>query len=482
MARRDGAARSSESDDARRHAVLVRALDEIGGPLVVLDPQLRIVAVTASAERVLGERLPLGALAPKLLWGDSAPSPMAEALAAGRPAAATIPRPCRDRGERLVHVRAVPFGQGEPREGEPREGWVLILDERPLEVDPTDAPVLFHGMWTRDPAMKRMFRIVERAARSEVRVLVRGDTGAGKELVANAIHALSSRSKGPFRAINCAALPPNLLESELFGHVRGAFTGAVRDNPGHFKLADKGTLFLDEVGEMPLDLQAKMLRVVETRSVIPVGARDPVPVDVRIVAATHRALRREVEAGRFRADLMYRLRVVPIFLPPLRARRGDVLLLTQRRIDELNARGGRQVERIAPGARAALEGYDWPGNVRELKNVLEYAFVMGEGPVLVEADLPPELSAPTAELEVGAPLANVRDVRDVRDARDVRDVRDAAPEIPGAAASSPEAARILRAIERAGGSRDRAAKMLGVSRVTLWRRMRALGLLDGAGA
>jgi transcriptional regulator with PAS, ATPase and Fis domain len=311
--------------------------------------------------------------------------------------------------------------------------------------------------------MKRMFVIVERAARSEVSVLVRGETGAGKELVASAIHALSPRGRGPFHAINCAALPPTLLESELFGHVRGAFTGAVRDNPGHFRLADKGTLFLDEVGEMPLDLQAKLLRVLETRSVIPVGGRDPVAVDTRIITATHRALRKEVEAGRFRADLMYRLRVVPIFIPALRDRPGDVMLLASRMIDRLNQRGGRRVESVAPAARALLEGHDFPGNVRELQNVLEYAYVIGDGPTLVESDLPPELSDPSVNGEALPFAANVP------------------PPLSTEPAASSEASRILRALERAGGSRDRAAKVLGCSRVTLWRRMRALGLVgDGA--
>jgi transcriptional regulator with PAS, ATPase and Fis domain len=318
-------------------------------------------------------------------------------------------------------------------------------------------PVEFHGMWTGDPAMKRMFVIVERAARSEVSVLVRGETGAGKELVAAALHALSPRSQGPFHAINCAALPPTLLESELFGHVRGAFTGAVRDNPGHFRRADKGTLFLDEVGEMPLDLQAKLLRVLETRSVIPVGGRDPIAVDTRIITATHRALRKEVEAGRFRADLMYRLRVVPIFIPALRERPGDVMLLVGRLIARFNARGGRRVESVAPAARAILEGHDFPGNVRELQNVIEYAYVIGEGPLLGVSDLPPELVDPGGDGD-GFPFA-------------------ASEPGPAATASlSPEAARIVRALEAAGGSRERAAKALGCSRVTLWRRMRALGL------
>ena len=187
-------------------------------------------------------------------------------------------------------------------------------------------------------------------------MLVLGETGSGKELVATALHDLSPRAKGPFRAINCSAMPAPLLESELFGHARGAFTGAVRDNPGHFKLANRGTLFLDEVAELPLELQAKLLRVLETHTVMPVGAREPIAVDVRIVAATHRALRREVDAGRFRADLMYRLRVIPVFIPPLRARGGDVILLAERFIDKAQTTHWA-AEKTKPGCWSASKTF-----------------------------------------------------------------------------------------------------------------------------
>jgi transcriptional regulator with PAS, ATPase and Fis domain len=313
-------------------------------------------------------------------------------------------------------------------------------------------------MWTTDTAMKRLFGIIEKVAKGDATVLVRGDTGVGKELVSLAIHALSKRASGPFRAINCAAVPQALLESELFGHVKGAFTGAVRDVPGHFRLADQGTLFLDEVAEMPLDLQAKMLRVLETREITPVGGSASQSVDVRVIAATHRRLRNEVEAGRFRADLMYRLRVIPLFIPPLRSRTGDVHLLTQKLIDELNARGERQIARVSVGAQAAMERYDWPGNIRELRNALEYAYAIGEGALLVEADLPQEIVSPDRTESDGAVLEN-----------------RGALSLPGN--GSAESARILTAINRASGSRQRAAQSLGMSRVTLWRKMRDCGLL-----
>ena len=326
---------------------------------------------------------------------------------------------------------------------------------------PTSKRATFFGMVTQDPGLESVFRIVEKAAQSQASVLLRGETGTGKELLARALHDLSPRQHGPFHAISCAALPASLLESELFGHVRGAFTGAVRDNPGHFRLANKGSLFLDEVAEMPLEVQAKLLRVLETHSVIPVGGQEPISVDVRIIAATHKALRGEVEAGRFRADLMYRLRVVPIFIPPLRERTGDVLLLAHHFIAELNQRSSRQIDRISDVASQVLTAHDWPGNIRELRNVIEYAFVIGEGPVLEVSDLPPELLGvppPSYPRPVPVPVGSVMTHR-------------------GYAVDERE--RILTALRAAAGHVGQAAGLLGMSRVTLWRRMKQLGLMPG---
>jgi transcriptional regulator with PAS, ATPase and Fis domain len=318
-------------------------------------------------------------------------------------------------------------------------------------------------MWTRDPGMKHIFHIVERAARRDVSVLVRGPTGSGKELIARAIHELSPRNAGPFRAVNCAALPPTLLESELFGHVRGAFTGALKDSPGIFRAAHHGTLFLDEVAEMPLDLQAKLLRVLETHTVIPIGSTEPLDVDVRIVTATHQSLRRAVEQNRFRADLMYRLRVVPIFLPPLVARRGDVELITDKLVEQLNAHGERQVTHVSRAAREAIAGYPWPGNIRELRNALEYAYVIGDGAILLDVELPPEISGMAFDQDAPAAV-NALPLEPEHENKHENE--------------SPEARRIRLALAHADGNRERAAQILGMSRVTLWRRMKALGLAD----
>jgi DNA-binding NtrC family response regulator len=383
------------------HRLASLATESLAGPALLLDAALRVIWASPGVDILLGEPATIGTLAPKLLCGNALQRPIAEALVAGRAVSGVVLRSRRNGTVRALRVRATPL-----REGDTTAGWLMLLDEQTeVPSDAPDAPMLFHGMWTRDTAMKQVFHVMKRAALRDVPVLVRGETGVGKELVARAIHDLSPRTRGPFRAINCAALPPSLLESELFGHVKGAFTGALRDQPGIFRSTDRGTLFLDEIAEMSLDLQARLLRVLETHTVIPVGGSEQVAVDVRIVAATHQSLRRSVERGNFRADLMYRLRVVPLFLPPLRARQGDIALLTTRVVEELNATGQRQVARVAPGALSALMRYTWPGNVRELRNALEYAFVIGEGPVLTETDLPPEITSPEPD-DLSPPAVN----------------------------------------------------------------------------
>jgi transcriptional regulator with PAS, ATPase and Fis domain len=431
--------------------LLTWAIEDLGAACAVLDEDLVIVAATPSADALTEGALSRGVSLVKAMCGDSPQRPIAEALSAGRPVNGAIVKPGADGVMRTLEVRASPMMRDERR-----VGW-LVLFSRPDERGVgADAPILFHGMWTRDPGMKRIFHVVERAARRDVSVLVRGPTGSGKELIARAVHQLSPRREGPFRAINCAALPPTLLESELFGHVRGAFTGALKDTPGIFRAAHGGTLFLDEVAEMPLDLQAKLLRVLETRSVIPIGGTEPVDVDVRIVAATHQSLREAVEQRRFRADLMYRLRVVPIFLPPLVARRGDLELITDKLIEMLNELGDRRITHVSRAARDAIAGYPWPGNVRELLNALQYAYVIGDGAILLDVELPPEVSGVSFDPETTAVNA-----------------REAAP-----LHEDPEVRRIRLALEHASGNRERAAQILGMSRVTLWRRMKALGLQD----
>lgn len=310
----------------------------------------------------------------------------------------------------------------------------------------------FHGILTRDPKMQEAIQIIRNVAATEATVLIRGESGTGKEMVAHALHLESPRHYQPFLAINCAALTPSLLESELFGHVKGAFTGAVRNHAGLFQRANGGTLFLDEIAELPLELQAKLLRVLQERNFIPVGGDRPVSVDVRIIAATHRSLREEAKAGRFREDLMYRLRVVPIFLPPLRERRQDIGLLLQHLVNRHNLQGHRYVERIAPEAMRLLLDYPWPGNVRELNNVVEYAYAVGRGGELGIADLPPEFREP------------------------MRSRQSPPTTRPARARPADEAELIREALQAGAGNLELAAHHAGMSRATFWRKRKKYGI------
>src|SRR5947209_12255527 len=291
----------------------------------------------------------------------------------------------------------------------------------------------FHRIYTVAPEMETLFKTLRRVANAHCTVLVGGETGTGKELVARAIHLESPRRKAPFQAVNCATFSPTLLESELFGHVHGAFAGAVRDRAALFALADGGTLFLDEVAEIPLDLQGKLLRVMQEKTFIPVGATRPVTVDVRVISATNKALRREVDEGRFRDDLSYRLRVVPLLLPPLRRRDGYVEALFWHFVNEMNQQGMRRIEGVTRTAMDAILAYPWPGNVRELRSAVEYAFVVGEGAVLDVADLTPELRG---EPPPGTPASSLADI---------------------------ERGRILAALARHHGRKAAAAAELGMS-------------------
>jgi len=299
----------------------------------------------------------------------------------------------------------------------------------------------FHGIYTVAPVMQALFVTIARVARAQCTVMVGGETGTGKELVARAIHAESPRRKASFQAVNCATFSPTLLESELFGHVRGAFTGAVRDRAGLFSLAHKGTLLLDEVAEIPLDLQGKLLRVMQEKTFVPVGATRPVTVDVRVISATNKLLRREVSAGRFREDLNYRLQVVPLHLPALRDRPGDVEALFWHFVEEMNGQELRRIEGVTRTALDAIRSYGWPGNVRELRSAVEYAFVVGEGPVFDVADLTPDVRG-----EGVSATASFADA---------------------------ERERMLAALTRHNGRRAAAAAELGISRSTLWRRLYA---------
>jgi len=312
------------------------------------------------------------------------------------------------------------------------------------------------GMVGGSQTIRAVYRRVRQAAHSEVTVLITGESGTGKELAANALHALSARSSRPFVAINCAAIPEALLESELFGHVRGAFTGASRDKVGLMQAADGGTLLLDEIGDMSLILQAKLLRALQERQIRRLGDEGAIPVDVRLVSASHRDLRALVAAGQMREDFYYRIKVFEIDMPPLRDRREDIPALAGHFATELGQAAGKPRLAISAEALRALLAHRWPGNVRELRNAIEHALVTVANSTIQLHDLPVE-------------------VRGVREAKPPPP--EAAPRPPVAAAGSPgKREQIEDALRRSGGNRAEAARLLGIGRVTLWKRMRRLGM------
>ncbi len=306
--------------------------------------------------------------------------------------------------------------------------------------------------------MQEVFKVIAKIAASPSTVLVRGESGTGKELVAFEIHRGSPRAAKPFVKINCAAIPATLIESELFGYEKGAFTGAVSSKPGRFELANEGTLFLDEVAEMPLEMQVKLLRVLQEQEFVRVGGVNTIKVDVRIVTATNRDLDAEVKAGRFREDLFYRLNVVPIHLPALRERKEDIDLLVKYFLQQFNRKLGKNVTSVSPEALSALRDYPWPGNIRQLENALERTLLMSESATIDIMDLPEEIAGTsTGESEEGQNLKEIVKRRTRRLERDL----------------------IEKALEETGGNVTRAAEKLGLSRKGLQLKIKELGIKRG---
>jgi DNA-binding NtrC family response regulator len=319
--------------------------------------------------------------------------------------------------------------------------------------------------------MQRLLRLVSRVAPTDSTVLILGESGTGKELVARSLHLQSRRAQGPFVAVNVGAIPESLVESELFGHARGAFTGAASGRTGLVEEADRGTLFLDEIGDMPLPAQVNLLRMLENGEVRRVGENAPRMVDVRIVAATHRDLHALALEGRFREDLYYRLNVVQLELPPLRDRREDVGLLASYFLEREGRKQGRGDVHFAPETMALLEKYDYPGNVRELENAIEHAVTISEGSTIAPADLPSVFRSPrmlprtaSSTDSVAEPEAIARALARAQSARDARSLDDVTRE------------HVLRVLARHGGNATAAARQLGLSRTTLWRMLKRWGV------
>jgi len=302
--------------------------------------------------------------------------------------------------------------------------------------------------------MQAVFRTLRQVAPTDVTVLITRESGTGKEPVARALHQNSRRRNAPFVALNCAALPESLLESELFGHEKGSFTGAMARKVGHIEHAQGGTLFLDEIGDMPLTTQVKILRVLEQREIVRVGSSTPVPVDIRVITATNQNLVELVGNRRFREDLYFRLKVVSIDLPPLRERASDVPLLVEAFVRELAARHGRNVTGVSPDVIRALQSQPWPGNVRELRNVVENMVVTGSHEVLQVSDLPPALQVGGAARATAAAPAS----------------------LAGRTAADVEREHIEATLQLVEGNRAKAARMMGIGERTLYRKIKEYGL------
>ncbi len=299
----------------------------------------------------------------------------------------------------------------------------------------------FMGLIGRSPAMQGLYEQIKIAAQSDSSVLICGESGTGKELIAHAIHKLSKRSKNPFVKVNCAAFNEYLLESELFGHVKGAFTGAIRDRIGRFELAHRGTIFLDEIGDIPQSVQVKLLRVVQEKEIERVGDNKTISIDVRFICATNKDMLQLLNSGQFRSDLYYRINVIPIKVPPLRERKEDIPLLLSHYLEKINILNGKNIERVSPQAMELIESYHWPGNVRQLINLIEYSALTSKNNIIDVIDLP--------EYIFKRKLNNHEKLKVIRD-------RD----------------RVISTLLRYNWNRTLAAKYLGISRVTLWKLMK----------
>ena|GEM_PF-590302 len=506
-------------------AAVAASFAALGRVVLLIDPEYRVVRASeqldqlvcpGTAKRIIGK--PISALLGSRLFqvGDE----VHRALSSGsRVEGRRAFIKCPQTGAQLVSVSVAPLPFPAAQPLHPRTRFMVVVRAADETSDPTvTAPK--HGLMAQSPAMLRIVSLIEALSESEANVLVTGETGTGKGAIAAAIHAHSPRSDGPFVTVDAGAIPSDLLESELFGHVRGAFTGAHKDRTGQIELARGGTLFLDEIGDMPMPLQSKLLRLVEEREFRRLGESVTRPMDARIIAATHVDLPAAIAAGRFREDLYYRLCVVPVELPPLRERQGEIEPLSRYLLTRIGASAGRA---LALGADAldVLTRYPWPGNVRQLENALEYAVAMCRGQTIHAEDLPVELRSPTRppvprapSAPQGAPAAPPGWTPPPEGGAWPTPAPQPAgwpsqappihwpphgvpqytaypshgpppappttrpPEAPAPPRSGEEdeASRLKAALEANRWNKSATAEALGISRTTLWRKMRALGL------
>ncbi|NNL41696.1 MAG: sigma-54-dependent Fis family transcriptional regulator, partial [Desulfobacterales bacterium] len=326
-----------------------------------------------------------------------------------------------------------------------------LLEEKVSQLSrQLDSDETFQGIIGKSSVMHKVFDVIQKAARSDAPVIIYGESGTGKDLVARAIHTLGTRRRGPFVQFNCAALNEALLESELFGHIKGAFTGAIGHKIGRFEAADGGDIFLDEIGDVPLSIQVKLLRVLETKQFERVGDHQPLSVEVRIITATNKNLQDLIARNQFRDDLFFRINVIPIYLPPLRDRTEDIPLLVSKFIHRLNKRSGKSITGLSRAAMELFFSYHWPGNIRELKSALEYAFVVADAGLIGEEHLPNQIIQRENFQKVSASLPDNRE--------------------------PAEKLALVEALRQSGGNQSQAARILGINRVTVWNRMKKYGI------
>lgn len=448
---------------------LASLIDKLEEGVLFLDRNRRVVAINHSAADMLGhdQDQMLGKLCPNLFQGTEC------ARACEQRGACSLMQQ-QDESKQVQNIvlkrldgslvalrmwaTALPVN-------EPLAACAVVLTdctrEKELEHEASER-MRVGGLIGHCPAMQDLFKQILRTAASEASVLITGESGTGKELVARALHENSSRAKGPYIRVNCAALAETILESELFGHARGAFTGAHTARAGRFEAADGGTFLLDEIGEISPRIQVKLLRVLQEREVERLGENQPRQVDVRIIAATNRNLAAMVKAGKFREDLYYRLRVIPLHVPPLRERSGDITLLANQLLGNLVQRKGGSDVIISQEALDRMQAYNWPGNVRELLNALEYALVQNDGSTIHSRHLYPEIQS---SLVQGVETSKV--------------ISDAMPltryyHLP--TQTQDEKSIIKQALLETGANKTAAARKLGMSRTTLWKRMKEYGL------
>ncbi|MDD3642848.1 MAG: sigma 54-interacting transcriptional regulator [Candidatus Krumholzibacteria bacterium] len=435
-------------------------LDSIADGVFTVDPQWRITSFNAAAERITGipRSEAIGRLCAEVFRATVCEHAcvLRRTMETGKPVAMEEISIVRSDGETIpvsVSTALLRDERGEVIGGVETFRDLSVIEELRRELLGSRT---FHDIVSADHEMHRIFDIMPQIAASESTVLIEGESGTGKELFARALHNLSPRAGGPIVTVNCGALPETLLEAELFGYRKGAFTDARTDKPGRFALAAGGTVFLDEIGDISPATQVKLLRVLQERTFEPLGATAPVRADVRIITATNRDLDRLVAGGSFRRDLFYRINVVRLRIPPLRERRGDIPLLVDHFIGRFNRLRARSIAGVTADVMAVLMAHDFPGNVRELENVIEYAFVLCRSGQIGIRHLPANLQP---RRDTGAP--------------------------PASSLDELEGRLILDALERSGFNRERAAAELGIHKTTLWRKIRSLGLrlppADGRG-